>query len=246
MFFDSNSIKIPKKIDSPIVQSVLEIHFESDISRMDLYAFLKSKIIKLDFIDKNIDKLPIFQIPEDVVKENDFMKRQPVFSVKSLDEKYFFAIGTNVAIFFVNGTYEGWNEWQNFFEPLFKELDKENFIKSISSISNKVIDEIDDEQIYQNLNCSFFMTGRNLFESDKFNVKNNFTINDLDCSLNIIHNEEKKLILDVVCISNKIVNSSEFFKNPNSYLENPHETNKKIFFGLVSEEYVRDNFKPVF
>ena len=233
---------LPKRIDPcPIIESGIEIRFSNNINSNMIIGMVYNSI-KYDY--KEIEELPILQVPIQIRKMDNNLRYQPFY--KLVSNIFNLQIGDNVLILnhlSIDNTYIGWDIY---FEEIKKIVD---IIKDISINSIKIIDSIERVGVryidfFENIDIfdkiKFEIKDSLNYESEQRQVRNIYIKDNHKAIVNIMNNTKLKYIdkplgsiIDIdVSINNNIDNILEI-------INKLHLFQKEIFFNIINEEYLK-------
>lgn len=238
------NLRLPKKITpSPIAEAIFEIRFTSDIPGTALYGIFYPTISTL-FSGNAIEELPIVQLPP-VVRDNDpNLRFQPHYKVAK--ENFIFSFGPNSISFNCLSPYSGWDEWTNFFFPILEALENLDILKTakINRLGLRNINKLDGI-LLENTKTVFTIDNTSL-ATYKTQIHSEFLENDNLIILTMANNigQQKQDIIsifDIDCVRNVNTSFMTLKKDiiESGVLNNLHETNKKFFFGLLKEDFLK-------
>lgn len=244
------NVKLPKKITpSPIAEAVFEIRFTSDIPGNALCGIFYPIISKL-FSGNTIEELPIVQLPP-VVRDNDpNLRFQPHYRVAN--GNYIFAFGPNSISFSCLTPYSGWTNWTGFFFPILEEIGKIDILQNvkINRLGLRNINHISGN-LLENTKTTFSMDNNSLAPFNT-QIHSEFDENGYLIILTMANgikqpNKDIFSVFDIDCV--KTVNTTfTSFNNDvikSGLLTDLHDTNKKIFFGLLKEDFLK-TLNPIY
>jgi uncharacterized protein (TIGR04255 family) len=238
------SVSIPKKLaNSPINEAIFEIRYDGDYPGEALYGLLFD--IFKQFPNKDMAELPIMQLPKQIRDNDPNLRYQPFYSVS--DNKFAFSIGPHSIVFSSLKPYGGWEAWNQFFAPIIATIQAIKIIKKVERIGLRyfnlfevnIFDHINAEltlekQIITTSPCSFHM------ELDNENIH---IILNVGNATNIKDVQTHQSLIDIDCIRTLDCSSEQFFSSYKAVIEETHEMNERVFFGLLKENFL-NTFNP--
>jgi len=232
-------VKIPKKITPcPIVESIVEIRFDSKIPDEAVFGVLYS-----GFQDeyKKYDKLPILQLPDAIRSSDPNLRYKAHYRLKN--ENYVILIGPKVFSFCNIKNYVGWDVFSPKIVSTFDILSKLNAIKKISRFGLRYINVIPSLNIYEKSKLIVSLDEQNLskneinltakIESGKFKLQltmaNNASVSMVDQKDSI-----KGSLIDIDVMLEETIAFDSIEKLTNE----AHNEEKKLFFSLLSSDYL--------
>ena len=244
------NVKLPKKITpSPIAEAVFEIRFTSDIPGNALCGIFYPIISNL-FSGNTIEELPIVQLPP-VVRDNDpNLRFQPHYRVSN--RNYIFAFGPNSISFSCSTPYSGWIDWTGFFFQILNEIRKMDILQNakINRLGLRNINHISGN-LLENTKTTFNIDNNSLAPFNT-QIHSEFDENGYLIILTMANgikqpNQDIFSVFDIDCV--KTVNTTfTSFNNDvikSGLLTDLHDTNKKIFFGLLKEDFLK-TLNPIY
>ncbi|GHS84703.1 hypothetical protein FACS1894103_5570 [Campylobacterota bacterium] len=242
------NVRVPQRIEnSPIQEAVFEIRYASKFPGDALYGLLYD-VIGGTTPSRIIDT-QIRQIPPNLLENNIGIKYQPYYNV-TFDNSLTFSFGPYSMIFSSPRPYVGWDKWSNFFKAILSKIQEKGIVQQVERVGIRYLDIFDDN-IFEHINA------RLVVESDSItNIPTSFHTQFDQSDIHIILNvgnvaniningvPAQKSLIDIDCIYD-FNNSSpnEFFESYLEVLERIHTSNKKVFFGLLKQEFL-DTFNP--
>lgn len=243
------TMKIPTKLNlCPIIESVFEIRFDSVLDANIVFALIYGKL-KDDF--PRVETLPLSELPASMRDADPNLKYQPAYKLHYKDnENIVLQISAKAVGFSFSPEYCGWNDFSSFVIRYLNKIKEIGVISRVIRIGFRVIN---------------FIEG-NVFDGEKINLKISLKdeeipyketsiktiFSDGDChSITMIFNEaqlksvaptKKGSVIDIDTFS---VNCKNFFEDASSYLENVHSAEKKVFFNLLTENYLK-SMQPIY
>lgn len=235
-------MKIPIKLNlCPIIESVFEIRFDSSLDANIVFALIYSKL-KDDF--PKVETLPLSELPASMRDADPNLKYQPAYKLHYKDnENIILQICAKAVGFSFSPEYCGWNDFSSFVIRYLNRIKETGVISHVIRIGFRVIN---------------FIEG-NVFDGEKINLKIKLgneeipyketsiktIFSDGDChSITMIFNEaqlnnvapiKKGSVIDIDTFS---INCSSFFEDAPAFLESVHIAEKKVFFNLLTTEYL--------
>ena len=232
-------MKIPKKIQKcPIVDSVVEIRFETDLFSSAVFGVIYTEL-KEKY--KTVEKLPILQLP-DQVRDAD-----PAFAFKAhykiTDGKYSILIGPNVIVMGALMPYEGWDIYSSRIFDCLDKIFKLGFITKVERLGIRVIN-LFEENIFDMINLKidladskyklFDTVFRTIIEKDGYS-------NTLQIASDVSQELNGKVIVgSMIDIDTyKTYNDKSFIKKFKVEINKAHDIEKEMFYSLLKETYIK-------
>jgi uncharacterized protein (TIGR04255 family) len=239
--------RIPDSIEEcPLKEVVLEIRYKSNLPSAAIFGVIYN-VVKDNF-DTNPIELPIMQLPEDIRATDPSLRYQAYYKLQRND--YSLNIGPRSISFAITENYEGWTKFKTFYQDylkriieihLFKEVDRIGlrfvniFDKNILDKLNMEVRVADDKLSSEPMNISIDYQEDSFFKKVKIGNNVNVLING---------NRVKTSLVDIDYIM-KVKNISEFTSNPFMKIEEMHNNEKKYFFSLLNNDYLKE-LNPVY
>jgi len=227
---------IPKKISPcPILESVVEIRFETLFPSDAVFGMLYSR---LSDQHKTFEKLPILQIPEILRSQDPNLRYQPVY--KLIDDDFWVQIGSNViSIVNVKG-YVGWTLFSKRINVVLKHLNDSKIISKITRFGIRYISFFNLD-IFEKINFNLTLNG-NTFPTEQLVLRSLLKREDFLINLQVAN----KTIVNDFTEMGSIIDIDTFLEDEDltiydiqsSLLERSHLEQKKLFFGILNEEFL--------
>ena len=231
---------IPKELEKdPIVESMFELRFSSkEPAVAELLPGMVFDRLREKY--KQIINLPLKSLPADIRLKDKNLQYQPI--VRLISDDCSIGIGDKVISLSVPRPYPGWIQKKEYIATLLSVLEETQLIDVIERFSLKYMNIVPEEcgTGLEALNAQLVLGDFN-FTGVGINIKAEVVLDD---SINIVTvvpaayaNPEKEdqidgVLIDVDCIHNE---TGSNWDDVLSGLENLHATEKKIFFGLLTE-----------
>jgi uncharacterized protein (TIGR04255 family) len=238
---------LPTKLKKePLIDAVFEVRFSARISASSVLPGILFR--ELDG-EKNIESLPIAQVPEQI-RENDLNLRYA--PVKKLAwDNIFIQIGDRSLSVLCRLPYPGWDSFKAKILKIISEISRSGIIQMIERFSLKYIDIISlhgDCQPASLLNLSL-MLGNHTLDRETFFLRIEIQKNELIHAISVASHAKAKLqdgstreglILDIDSIYNtNNLDFSEWFGDLEQKLDYVHHENKEVFFDCLRDETVQ-------
>lgn len=233
---------LPKKIaPCPIIESVVEIKFESNLPPEViigiLYQAFSSKFTK-------VDKLPILQLPEAIRLSDPNLVFQPYY--RMTNQNFAFQFGAKVITLNNSGTYIGWSAFYPKLIETINDVVKSGIIKNVLRFGIRYINFFEKMDIYKNITLEVKMSGTSL-DTPQLLTRAELTRGEFTGVLQVTNNADilispskaprKGSVIDIDIGYNKSDNiaSIDFPK----LLNESHEEEKKLFFELLKPDFLK-------
>jgi uncharacterized protein (TIGR04255 family) len=237
-------MSLPKKISPcPIIESVVEIRFESDFPPEVIIGMLyKSFVPKFT----KVDKLPILQLPEALRLTDPNLMFQPYYRLTT--ENFAFQFGAKVITLNTSGTYVGWDIYYAKLVETITEVVKSGIIKNILRYGIRYINFFETIDIYKNITLEVKMNDAAL-DSTQLLTRAELSRGKFMGVLQVASNADiilipgrgktakKGSIIDIDIGYNKSENIANIDFPP--LLRESHEEEKKLFFGLLKPDFLK-------
>lgn len=226
---------LPKSIENcPIIDALIEIRFTSKIHQNAIFGIIYNAL-KSDF--SKIEDLPILQIPEPIRMSDPNLKYKPLYRISN--DEFVIQIGPDVLAI---GSYPKYLGWKKFSSKIFEILNKIEELKIINEVERLGIRYINffNEDIFNNIKLEINLDNKKL-KSQKSVIRTEFNqgkfVSTLQISNDAKSNEIFGSIIDIDC--HKTKGLQDFFNNKETLINEGHLIEKKLFFELISDEYLK-------
>jgi uncharacterized protein (TIGR04255 family) len=232
---------LPDKINDPILEAGVEIRFKPTMPYKEIFELLSQA---LRDIYPHSERLLILQIPEETREAIPSLRFQPYYRLRSPHTNYVVQIGANMLSVFVLQPYKGWNSLLEETKKVFSKLTEVN-VGQIERCSLKYVDTFDAD-VFTLLNLSISSQLDFEFSNTAMRFQSEFKHDEFDCILQL-NNRVKLLIDENKTLTGSLLDleviyeqfNSDFFERYPEILEKAHQTEKKIFFGLLKEDTLK-------
>jgi uncharacterized protein (TIGR04255 family) len=239
MFIDFDAVVVPKKITPcPIAEAVIELRFESTVPLDAIFGMIYSKV------NKQFSKstpLPIVQLPEMVRSNEAALKFLPYYQCFGSDD-FLLQIGGRVISLHSRSNYCGWPAFSEKIREIVSVLTELNIIEKYLRVGARYINNF-PENIFSNINLSIQMNSvpvvdyqTNLLLQIPYKKFLNSLRLNTQADLQTTEGNRKVSIIDIDTAT------EECAGDVLSIINEAHETEKKLFFGLLKNSYVANNF----
>jgi uncharacterized protein (TIGR04255 family) len=232
--------ELPKKISPcPIVEATIELRFSSEVERDAIFGIIYQEF-KDEFSGK-VEKLPILQLPEPIRSIDPRLKYQPYY--KLIASNLIFQIGPRVTSLSNINEYMGWETFSKKIKETFSKLEKLNIIKSVETLGIRYINFFKLD-IFNNINLKIVLNGKPL-ETLKTTLKTEIQEDNFINILQIANKAQVKVqnepksgsVIDINTVSKDIIGVT-FFGEMENLLKKGHNFEKKLFFSLLTKEFL--------
>ena len=243
-------MNVPKKLNpAPLLISAINIKFDSDVPTEAVFGILYQNIQNSLGTFKS-SPTPIINIPLEIRENDDNLKFMPTYTLLDEKKQYSLQIGGKIASIVYDKAYGiEYGGWRDYFRSEIKKfiecIDKSKVIKKIINLEYQNIDFFQDEDIFKNINITIDYpakcVSKQLSFSETFEGMTN-SVNINGSAQVIVNNENASgstIDMKTVC-----ADSDTEADNIKEILEKMHESNKKLFFSIIKEEYINAKFTP--
>ena len=248
MSFNIDNVTCPKKIDhSHILSAAVELRVEFSVPTETIIGVLYNEFKETY---PKLENLPILQLPEEIRKSDPALIHKAWYQLVSKDKKYLLRVGNKVLSLAVQRPYQGWEDFQGRLKKIMNKIydlsivDKYNRvgIRYTSMFIENIFDIIDLNLDLQEKTLTDNKTNiRLIFEKDGFNnilaITNAALVKEQG-------QDEERSIIDIDTTFNLEQGAGEDSEKINRIIEDGHEMEKKIFFKLVKEDYLKEHLNP--
>ena len=235
-------MKIPVKLNlCPIIESVFEIRFDSNLDANIVFALIYGKL-KDDF--PTIEALPLSEVPASMRDTDPNLKYQPAYKLHYKDnENIVLQICAKSVGFSFTPEYCGWKEFRSFVNRYLNVIHETGVIGRLVRIGFRVINFIDGnvfdgEKIKLNIRI-----GEKEIPYKETTIKTVFSEGEYHSTVSIINqarlnNSTPIRIGSVIDVDTFSVTCERFFDNASEFLEDIHKSEKKVFFSLLTNQFL--------
>lgn len=242
MSINLKDVRLPKKINPcPILEAIVELRFESPFPPDAIFGILYNEF-KAEY--SNLQELPILQLPELVRKQDPALKHQPYYKLFSQDKKFIFQIGARVVSLINLNPYDGWSVFSGKLKNMIERLKKLSVIDAYTRVGIRYINGF-DFNIFEKINLSLCMSKYPLIDFDastRMEIPSGEFIN----TLQIANNAQVKKADGIT--KGSVIDIDAHIENPPKdiieTIEQGHLEEKKLFFALLKEEFLKKEFNP--
>ncbi|MEI0479298.1 TIGR04255 family protein [Brachyspira pulli] len=228
---------LPKLITPcPIIESGIEIRFKTKLVSNIINGMIYNE---LQNSYNEIRELPILQLPIHIRRNDVNLIYQPHYQL--ISNNFILQIGDRVLSLInpkIGEEYIGWNEYSNEIKNILNIFDKLNIIDSVERIGVRYVDFFKEINIFDKITIS--LTNPTGYKNEQLQIKNIFAIEDCKVILNIINNvylkDNKGSLLDVDAFNEIVLQMN--VNNIFDIIDNLHSLQKKIFFDILTKEYL--------
>lgn len=240
--------RIPTKLDNcPIIESVLEIRFDSNIDRNIVFPILYSSISG-DFQEPVA--LPILQIPDNIKEVDPNLCFQPYYRLALKDDpNVSLQIGPRVIAFSFTQSYKGWDAFKDYVTKYVGIFQGTNVIKKVLRMGFRVINFFEWDIYKKGTELKISLSGAEIPYTETA-LKTKFINGNYESTVNIINNAtlnniQNKKIGSVIDIDTCSIYCDNFFAKVSQYMDEAHSAEKSIFFNMLTDDQIND-LKPTY
>lgn len=238
---------MPKEISPcPITEAVVEIRFESTLPSEVIPGLLYGKFPSQL---KNIEKLPILQLPINLIENDPNFRYSPHY--KAVFNNFVFQFGPrSVSVACIN-KYAGWSSYISQIETFFNGVIETGLIDRPQRIGLRYISFLLGQDIFKNIKVELSIAGNSLIGQPNNVLRSEFDYSNHKCVIQIANAANLKLAnnkpalgsnIDIDIITTEIKDISKDFVR---LIEDSHRIEKQIFFSLLKPEFL-STLNPVY
>ena len=248
MIFD-HDVALPDSIDPcPIVDAVFEVRFDPIVPPLAVTGMIFQKLITAFPTVKQLPVLPI-ALPEDVRRAHPALTNQPQFRLERDD--FVALVGENLFAIGVLGLYQGWSITSRAFKEAISSFLEANVVKTVQRFGLKYVNYF-PRNILPDLTLDFLVRGEPIRGNSMVFRAN---VPASDCRMQVqffsdlkVASQDGRLpldpnvlgsILDLDCYAEFPQVAGRIQKAAEAFLERAHDEEKKMFFRLLKDEFVR-------
>ena len=234
-----SAVRLPKQIDPcPIVESVAEIRFETSLPDDAVFGVVYNAVKERY---PSVEKLPILQIPEAIRSGNPDLVILPQYRLRG--ERFMIQVGPRSISSAVTGPYPGWHDWRTEINYAFDKIQRIDVIHAVTRFGLRYIDVFDGD-VFPKLVLKLGVDQENV-TSPNMGLRVVFDRGRFNCLLQINNDSvfgvegtpaSRRSVLDVDTYL--VGGEGEFFTQAEMFLEEAHATQKELFFGLLSPQFL--------
>lgn len=242
--------KTPVRLQKdPIIEAVFELRFQSANQALsDLLPGMLFIDLKEQF--PTIGRMPISELPREVQEQTPDLRYQPRYQLAG--EEFVLLLGDHSLVVSSPRPYAGWGSFRAIILKVLTLLDNTKLISVIERYSLKYVNLLEAEDLksqFAAINLSAQM-GKYPLTDYPSQFKAEITEENFVNLIEIIPNTKVKtnkserlqgLLLSVDTIQN---NPKDFWKNVGALIDQAHNTEKRFFFGILTEETI-EKFGPI-
>ena len=217
----------------------MEIRYDSNSPGEAVFGLVYSAF-KNDFPDTQ--KQPVLQIPEEIRQMDNNLRYQPEYHLKSKD--FLLLVGQHSFGVATRGEYCGWLDFFTTASRIFGQLRELDFIVSVNRLGLRYVN-VFDFNILDRSNLRLLLGGERL-DSGSSQIICQIPSGDYEHTLRVatgatVRSGQNVIGESVIDIDTSITGElPNFFETLDSVLNGAHQEEKKLFFSLISDDYLRE------
>lgn len=230
-------MRIPKRITpDPIIEAVVEIKFEPKVPPDAILGLVYRKI---EDKYKNIQKLPILQLPDEIRTRDSNLRYQPYY--KMTHGNFVFQIGPRVLSLSV-AKYPGWDSFAQEINYIYNQCNDSRILDKIVRLGMRYIDFF-DSNMFKHCLLSLYLQGRDFSEQATAlhtQVAHDKYVSDLRISnMATVTKEGKNREGSIIDIDTYVDDPKFIVNNPlPELLDSQHKIAKELFFSLLKPDFL--------
>lgn len=235
--------KVPIKISPcPIIESVVELKFESKTPPMVIPGIVYDKLKGTFPI---LEKLPVMEFPSAIRDNDPNFKYSPYFRMRNKD--FIVQIGPRCFSVLCPKEYKGWTLFKKQIEEVFQVINGLKIIDQPIRLGVRYINFFDNKNIFEKIKIKLELASYKLIGDDIKNVVHTeLVVGNFRSVIQLANNAtlnstEKGSTVDIDISTD---DTSIILKDFVDIVEKAHETEKKIFFGVLKEDFINE-YSPV-
>jgi uncharacterized protein (TIGR04255 family) len=231
--------RVPKKITPcPIAEAVVELRFDakapSEAITGIVYEKLKDKY-------PEFNSLPITRLPLDIINSQPNLLFAPHYKFTNKD--FILQLGPKCFSVICAKDYKGWDSYLKEIKWIFEVMNKLDVIEKPLGLGVRYINFFEKNDIFENIKIDLSLAGNSLVKNVN-TLQTEFDLESLHCVVRITNNSllngvTKGSSIDIDLIADKNLNALNYEK----IIMSAHEIGKKIFFGILKDEFLKQ-FNP--
>lgn len=244
MKINLDAVKLPKKIDPcPILEGVVEFRFESPFPHDAIFGIVYNEF-RNDYPKESLQELPILQLPEVVRSQDPALRYKPYYNLSSSGKKYLFQIGARVISLINLNPYDGWTAFSGKLKDLIERINKISIVDAYTRVGIRYINGF-DFNVLEKINLSLNMSKEQLIDHNT-TIRIEVPSGDFISTLQVINNAQVKKAESTV--KGSIIDIDTYIDNPAKdimeVVEQGHKEEKKLFFALLTEDFIKKELNP--
>ena len=229
---------LPKKITPcPIHEAILEIRYESARPREAIFGLVYERF-RTDF--PGCEKQPVLQIPEQIRTADPNLRHLPEFRLESTG--FLLLVGPRTFALATSGEYCGWQAFSEKASEVLSRLSDLDLVQEVSRLGLRYIN-VFDLDIWEKSTLRI-IRGEARLDSRSSQVTAQIPALPYEHTLRVANNVEVKR--QSVVVGESIIDIDTamtdqlagFFDRRDELIGGAHEEEKKLFFSLLTDEYL--------
>jgi hypothetical protein len=234
---DSKKLKSIEKC--PIVDSIIEIRFETSIDSNAVFGVIYGQI--LDMYKGKVQNLPESQLPPAVRESNPALRYKPLYKIEG--DKTIIQIGPNVICLGAKIPYKGWDEFSSIFKKIINKLLRVQIITRVTRLGIRYVDFFPGD-IKNNITMKLVMNEKYtpIGEFIRSTIIDEGFYNVIQFYNNVNYNNVKTKEITVGSLididTSKEYSDSYFLEHLEDELNIGHDKNKKLFVATLEPDFL--------
>ena len=240
MVFNFDKVKLARKLNpAPIIEAIVEIRFDSIVPPGNVIDKLLLEFGK-EYTTKN---LPLFEIPEGLRDTDPQFRYLPVKQL--IKDGLIVQIGGRVISIVNKGPYIGWPSLREKVELMIQTLKSANVVSKYLRLGVRYMNVV-NSNILENINLLVTTPVKQVID-EKLDLSLGLNYKQYKANLRLSNNlhtikNGEKVTGTLIDIDTFVEGSDE--KTVLDLVDGAHDFEKRIFFALVKQDFIENNFKP--
>lgn len=235
---EGTHVSLPKKISPcPIIEANIEVRFDSEMPSEAVFGIVYNQF-KNEY--KDLEKLPILQIPEEIRSQDPVLKFQACYRLRSGNS--IISIGPKVISIACVKEYVDWNDFSSKAIEILLKANESGIISKLLRVGLRYINFFEGN-ILDRIDLSAKI-GESFLKSNNTFIKTEFTRNDFSIVLQVANNanilvgEIQKVgsIIDIDTSRSSF--SVDTFSVSPELLGAAHSEGKQLFISLLKKDFL--------
>lgn len=239
-------MKLPLKIENcPIIDAIVEIRFETNLPPDAVFGVVynqfKSKYTK-------VDDLPLSKAHDIIIQKNPSLKYGAHHKISN--GNFVLQVGPNMFAISNVPKYVGWKTYSAEIYDCLSKIDKLGIINKVIRIGIRYInffelDILNSIRLKINFDGDLFKSNNTVLRTEIIEDEFIKTLQIANNAIYTINNKKdiKGSFIDLDIVLEKEI--TDFFGNMNKIIEKGHEIEKRQFFSLLEDEFLK-SLKPIY
>ncbi|MBI2425748.1 MAG: TIGR04255 family protein [Candidatus Hydrogenedentes bacterium] len=230
--------RLPKSISPcPISEAIVEVRYESSAPAEAVFGMIYNSF-RSEFPQS--EKLPILQVPEQLRSQDPNLMYLPEYRLSQ--GTYHLLIGPRSFGLATVGAYAGWHEFSGRLMNALERLQTLDVVESVVRVGLRYINTFKGN-VFDQSTLQILRHGHPL-ETNESQLIASISAGEFKHTLRVISNveiksKEESFIGSAIDIDTALEGKrDDFFQNMPRYLEDAHLEEKRLFFSLLTDEYV--------